>query len=75
MTMTMIKMLALIRKLFFASLRTRVRKKNYDLYCSYLSSEVMVKSVRGVRGHFVTLVEISMHLMECNPEHISLFVM
>lgn len=52
-----------------------MRKKNYDLYCSYLSSEVMVKSVSKVRGHFVTLVEISMHLMECNPGHISLFVM
>ena len=51
-----------------------MRRKNYDPRCSYLSSEVMVKSVSKVRGHFVTLVEISMHLMEYNPEHISLFV-
>ena len=30
----------------------------------------MVKLTRGAREDFVTLSEVSMHLTECNPEHI-----
>ena len=37
----------------------------------YFMSEVMVKLARRVRGHSVTLTEVSMHLIECNHGHIS----
>ena len=45
-----------------------------DLYCPYLSPEVMVTSTRGVRGHLVTLIEIEigMHLITCTSGQICL---
>ena len=30
-----------------------------------------MKLARMVRGHFVTLIEVSMRLIKCNPKHIS----
>ena len=52
--------------LFNVSLRRRVRRTLYDLYnyyCPYFLPEVMVKFTRRVTGHFVMLIEISMHLI------------
>ena len=34
--------------------------------CPYFSPEMMVTLSTRVRGHFVTLVEVCMHLIECN---------
>ena len=33
----------------------------------------MLKLARRARGHFVTLIEIRMHLIRCKPGHISNF--
>ena len=41
----------------FASLRRRVRRTLYDLYCPYFSPEAMVKLPKSARGHFVTLTQ------------------
>ena len=53
----------------YASLRTR-----YDLYCPYFLPDVMVKFTRKAKGHFVTLIEVGMHLIERNRGHIKLLV-
>ena len=47
----------------FASLRRRVRRTLFGLYCPYFSPNVMVNLTRRVRGHFVTLIEVSVHLI------------
>ena len=36
-------------------------------YCPYFLPEVMVKFTRKARGHFVTLIEVGLHLIKCNP--------
>ena len=41
----------------------------YDLYCSYVSPEVMVKFMRKARGQFVTLIKVGIHLIECISGH------
>ena len=51
------------------SLRRRVRRTLYDLYCLYFLPEVMVKFRKKARGHFVTLIQIGMHLIECTSGH------
>ena len=38
-----------------------------DFYCPHFSPEVMVKLTRTVRGYFVKLIAVGMHLIECNP--------
>ena len=40
-------------------------------YIPYFQPQVMVKFTRRVRGHFVTLTEICMHLIEHSPGVIS----
>ena len=51
----------------FASLRSGVGRKYYDLHCPHFSPEVMVKLKRTLRGHFMTFIEVGMHLIGCNP--------
>jgi len=43
-------------------LRRRIRKTLDDLYCPYLLPEAIAKFTRKARGHFVTLIEIGVHL-------------
>ena len=43
----------------------RVWTIRYDLYCPYFLPKVMVKFPRKARGHFVTLIKVGMHLIEC----------
>ena len=72
--MMMVIMLAIIRKLFFASLRTRAREKSLRfLLFVFIARGDREVSAQG-DGHFTTLVEISMHLMKSNPRNISLSV-
>ena len=52
-------------------LRSRVCRTLYDLYIPYLQPQVMVKFTRRVSGHFVTITESRMHLIECSPGVIS----
>ena len=33
--------------------------------------KLVMQLTRSVRGHFVTLIEVCMHVIEFNPEHIS----
>lgn len=42
-------------------------KELHDLYCLYFLPKVMVKLMKSVRGHFVMVILVSMHLTECNP--------
>ena len=58
-----------IKVTVYVSLRRRVRKTLYSLYCPYFLSEVMVKYTRKVRRHFVTLIEVGMHLITCTSVH------
>ena len=37
--------------------------------CPYFLPELMVKFTREVKGHFVTLTEIGIHLIECISGH------
>ena len=46
------------------SLRRRVRRTLHDFYIAYFLPEVMVKFTRKAMGHFVTLIEASMHLVD-----------
>ena len=55
--------------LFCVSLKRRVRRTLRDLYSPYFLPEVMVKFTRKGKGHFVSLSESSMHLMECISGH------
>lgn len=41
------------------SLRRKVRRTLYDLYCPHFLPEVVVKLIRRIRGHLV--IKISMH--------------
>ena len=52
------------------SSRRTVRRTLNDLSCLYFSPEVTAKFTIRARKHFVTLVEIGLHLIECNPGHI-----
>ena len=47
----------------------QLRGHFYDLYTVYLLPEVMVKFTRRATGHFVTLIEISIHLITCISGH------
>ena len=50
-----------------------VRRTFYDvnyIYCLYFSPEAVVKLTRRARGHFVTLFEVIMYLIECYLGHI-----
>ena len=40
-----------------------------DVNCLYSETQVMFKLARKARGHFVTLIEIGMHLIRVNPGH------
>ena len=51
--------------LFMSSLRRRVRKTLYDLYCPHFSPEVMATFTRKATGQFMTLIESGMHLIMC----------
>ena len=42
----------------------------HDLHCPYFARKVMVK-LKRMRGHFVTLTEICVHLIESNPKQFS----
>ena len=52
------------------SLRSGDGRTLYELYSPYFSSEVMVTLTRSVRGHFVTLTKVDMHLIKRNPGRI-----
>ena len=52
---------------FFASLRSRFRRTFHGLYLQYFSEKVNEKG----GGLFVALIEVGMHVIECNPGHIS----
>ena len=41
-----------------------------DLYCLYSSSQSMMKLSQSGKGHFMMHIEISMHLITCNPRNI-----
>ena len=58
-----------IKVTVYVSLRRRVRKTLYSLYCPYFLPEVMVKYTRKARRHFVTLIEVCMHLITCISVH------
>ena len=53
-------------------LRYLVGRTFYDLYSPYFLPEVMLKFTRKVKGHFVTLIEVGMHLITCPPAHMQL---
>ena len=40
------------------------------LFVTFIVSEVTVKFTRMLKGHFVTLNGIGMHLIECDTGHI-----
>ena len=40
------------------------------LFVTFIVSEVTVEFTRMLRGHFVTLNGIGMHLIECDTGHI-----
>ena len=42
-----------------------------NIYIPYFQPQVMVKFTRRVRGHFVTLTESDMQVIECSPGVIS----
>ena len=42
-----------------------------DTNCLYSEKRVMLKLGRRERGHFVTLIEIPVHLIRVKPGHIS----
>ena len=42
-----------------------------DINCLYSETQVMLKLARRAKGHFMTLIEIPMHLIRCKPGHIS----
>ena len=44
-----------------------IRRRLHDLYFLYSSSQVILKGRQSVRGHFVTLIQISVHLTTCHP--------
>ena len=46
-----------------------VRRTLHDLYFLYSSSQVILKGRQSVRGHFVTLIQISVHVTTCHPGH------
>ena len=54
--------------LFYVSSRRKATTL-YDVYRPHFSPEVMVKFTRKARGHFVTLTESSMPLVECISGH------
>ena len=43
-----------------------------DINCLYSETQVMLKLARRARGHFMTLIEIRVHLIRCKPGHICL---
>ena len=47
----------------------RLRRTLYDLCCPYFLPEVMVNFTRKATGHFVTLTESGMYLIECIAGH------
>jgi len=46
-----------------------IRETLHDLYCLFISPEMLVKCSRMQRGYFVMLIAIGMHAVECNPGH------
>ena len=54
----------------FVFLWNVVRKTLRDLCCMYSSSKAILKLSQSMRGHFVTLIEVSMHLITCNSGHV-----
>ena len=44
-----------------------VRTTLRDLHCLNCSSQAITNSSQSTRGHFVTLVEVSEHLISCKP--------
>ena len=61
---------AWIRVTVYVSSRIIVRRILYYLYLPYVSPEGMIKFARRATGHFVTLIEIAMHLITCISGHI-----
>ena len=59
-----------IRVRVYVSSRIIVRRTLYNLYCPYFLPEVMVKFTRRATGHFMTLIEVGMHLIMCISGHI-----
>ena len=43
----------------------RVRKTLYGLYSVFFVTNYVEEWSRTVKGHFVTLIEVSIHLIEC----------
>ena len=54
-----------MRVTVYVSSRIIVKRTLYDLNCPYFSPVVMVKFMRRVMGHFVTLIETGMYLIRC----------
>ena len=61
---------AWIRVTVYVSSRIIVRRTLYYLYLPYVSPEGMIKFTRRATGHFVTLIEIAMHLITCISGHL-----
>lgn len=59
----------------FASLKRRVMRKLFDLLWPFSFLQLMVNLSRTVRGHFVMIIEVSIHQTECNPGHVSTFAL
>ena len=52
-------------------LRKKVWGTLHDINFLYTLTRVILKLWRRARGHFVTLIKIGVHLITCNPGHIS----
>lgn len=53
--------------LFF--LGSIIKRVLYDLYSPYSLSEAILKLSQSVRGYFVTIIEVGMRLITCEPGH------
>ena len=50
-----------------------IRRTLHDLPCLYSSSQEILQLSQSAKGHFVTLIEVGLHLITCNPGHILKF--
>ena len=58
-----------IKVAVYVLLRRRVKRIPYDLYRPYFLPEVTMKLTRKATGHFVTLIKVRTHLIECTTRH------
>ena len=50
----------------FVCLRRKVSETLHELRCLYFSSKAILQLSQSVRGHFVTLIEVRMHIISQN---------